>query len=71
MYFEWIEQRFFDLAIKFSKYWEGEVLFKVKYKESTTVFPVTKILLSFIFSLKRLLAAQSVDAKYKLINWIL
>ena len=66
LYFGWIEKRVSDLTTKFSKYWEGKVLFKVKNKESTTVFHVTKILLSFIFSIKKLFANQLVDVKYKL-----
>ena len=37
------------------------ILFKVKNKESTTVFPVTKILLSFMFSIKKLLATQLIN----------
>ena len=60
----WKKSIWFSYEI--SKYWEGKVLFKVKNKESTTVFPVTKILLSFMFSIKKLLATQLIDTKYKL-----
>ena len=46
---------------------DGEVLLRVNCNRSTTVFPVIKILLEFLFSFNRLLAAHSVGAKYKLL----
>ena len=43
------------------------MLLRVSFKTSTIVFPVTKILLEFLFSSKRLFAAQYVGAKYKVL----
>lgn len=56
------------LSINFLIFSDGEILFKVNCNISTTVFPVIKILFEFLFSFKRLLAAQNVGAKYKVLT---
>ena len=55
------------LLIKLFIFLDGDVLFNVKNNVSTIVFPVTYILFESLFSFKRLLAAQSVGQKYKLL----
>ena len=57
-----------DLSIKFSIYLDGLVLLRVIFNESTTVLPVTNILLEGLFSFKRLLADHSVGAKYNVLR---
>ena len=57
----------FAFSINFFIFLDGIVLLRVSFNTSTTVFPVTKILLEFLFSFKRLLAAQLVGAKYKVL----
>ena len=57
-----------DFSINAFKSLEGDVLLRVNCNESTIVFPVIKILFEFLFSFKRLLAAHSVGAKYKVLK---
>ena len=56
-----------DFLIKVFIFFDGVVLFNVKYNVSTIVLPVTYILDDSLFSFKRLLAAQSVGQKYKVV----
>ena len=55
----------FAFLINFFIFLDFKVLFRVICNVSTMVFPVKKILLEFLYSFKRLLAAHSVGAKYK------